>query len=128
MFQDEHTVLRSWAVKDFAPNVPQYVQIFRPETKMHIEHAGWLQDFVQENRNVVKLISKQSTLCDLIVSCPFQSLWFAKTNSNILFLQTTAFVRVFQHLSHFWCIPLAESKFFSNTEYETALNAAQKLA
>lgn len=25
----EHTILRSWAVKDFAPNVPQYVQIFR---------------------------------------------------------------------------------------------------
>ncbi|WKY14358.1 hypothetical protein Q1695_000143 [Nippostrongylus brasiliensis] len=36
---DEHTVLRSWAVKDFAPHVKQYVQIFRPETKMHIEHA-----------------------------------------------------------------------------------------
>lgn len=28
---DEHTILRSWAVKDFAPNVPQYVQIFRYE-------------------------------------------------------------------------------------------------
>lgn len=26
---DEHTILRSWAVKDFAPCVPQYVQIFR---------------------------------------------------------------------------------------------------
>ncbi|KAI8127276.1 Potassium channel subfamily T member 1 [Lucilia cuprina] len=26
---DEHTILRSWAVKDFAPSVPQYVQIFR---------------------------------------------------------------------------------------------------
>lgn len=26
---DEHTILRSWAVKDYAPNVPQYVQIFR---------------------------------------------------------------------------------------------------
>ncbi|TKR80080.1 hypothetical protein L596_014210 [Steinernema carpocapsae] len=36
---DEHTILRSWAVKDFAPSVPQYVQVFRPETKMHIEHA-----------------------------------------------------------------------------------------
>ncbi|KAK0403559.1 hypothetical protein QR680_016994 [Steinernema hermaphroditum] len=36
---DEQTILRSWAVKDFAPNVPQYVQVFRPETKMHIEHA-----------------------------------------------------------------------------------------
>uniref|UniRef100_A0AC34RR67 Calcium-activated potassium channel BK alpha subunit domain-containing protein n=1 Tax=Panagrolaimus sp. JU765 TaxID=591449 RepID=A0AC34RR67_9BILA len=36
---DEQTILRSWAVKDFAPDVPQYVQVFRPETKMHIEHA-----------------------------------------------------------------------------------------
>ncbi|EGT29914.1 hypothetical protein CAEBREN_31845 [Caenorhabditis brenneri] len=36
---DEHTVLRSWAIKDFAPNIRQYVQIFRAETKMHIEHA-----------------------------------------------------------------------------------------
>ncbi|KAJ1352345.1 hypothetical protein KIN20_008663 [Parelaphostrongylus tenuis] len=36
---DEHTILRSWAVKDFAPHVKQYVQIFKPETKMHIEHA-----------------------------------------------------------------------------------------
>ncbi|GMT31709.1 hypothetical protein PFISCL1PPCAC_23006, partial [Pristionchus fissidentatus] len=36
---DQHTILRSWAVKDFAPHVPQYVQVFRPETKMHLEHA-----------------------------------------------------------------------------------------
>lgn len=26
-------------MKDFAPDVPQYIQVFRPETKMHIEHA-----------------------------------------------------------------------------------------
>ncbi|EJD75354.1 CBR-SLO-2 protein [Loa loa] len=39
---DEHTVLRSWAVKDFAPDVPQYVQIFRPETKMHLEYAEFV--------------------------------------------------------------------------------------
>ncbi|KAF3427336.1 hypothetical protein E2986_10655 [Frieseomelitta varia] len=30
---------RSWAVKDFAPNVPQYVQIFRPENKLHVKFA-----------------------------------------------------------------------------------------
>uniref|UniRef100_A0A0K0FKT9 Potassium channel subfamily T member 1 (inferred by orthology to a human protein) n=1 Tax=Strongyloides venezuelensis TaxID=75913 RepID=A0A0K0FKT9_STRVS len=36
---DEHTILRSWAVKDFANHVPQYVHIFRPETKLHIEYA-----------------------------------------------------------------------------------------
>ena len=32
---DEHTILRSWAVKDFAPNVPQYVQIFRYVNKLY---------------------------------------------------------------------------------------------
>ncbi|CAN7994306.1 unnamed protein product, partial [Ixodes hexagonus] len=36
---DEHTILRSWAVRDFAPNVPQYIQIFRPENKVHVAFA-----------------------------------------------------------------------------------------
>ncbi|KAI1290456.1 Potassium channel subfamily T member 1 [Halotydeus destructor] len=36
---DEHTILRSWAIRDFAPNVPQYVQIFRPENKIHVAFA-----------------------------------------------------------------------------------------
>ncbi|CAH2103589.1 unnamed protein product [Euphydryas editha] len=39
---DEHTILRSWAVKDFAPNVPQYVQIFRPENKLHVKFAEFV--------------------------------------------------------------------------------------
>ncbi|CAF1516581.1 unnamed protein product [Didymodactylos carnosus] len=37
---DQHSILRSWAVKDFAPYVPQYVQIFRPENKIHVKFAG----------------------------------------------------------------------------------------
>ncbi|XP_064649247.1 potassium channel subfamily T member 2-like isoform X8 [Lineus longissimus] len=36
---DQHTILRSWAVKDFAPTCPQYVQIFRPENKFHVKFA-----------------------------------------------------------------------------------------
>ncbi|ESO05295.1 hypothetical protein HELRODRAFT_111253 [Helobdella robusta] len=36
---DQHTILRSWAVKDFAPRCPQYVQIFRPESKLHVHFA-----------------------------------------------------------------------------------------
>ncbi|XP_064596811.1 LOW QUALITY PROTEIN: potassium channel subfamily T member 2-like [Liolophura sinensis] len=36
---DQHTILRSWAVKDFAPNCPQYVQIFKPESKIHVKFA-----------------------------------------------------------------------------------------
>jgi potassium channel subfamily T protein 1 len=41
--KDEHTILRSWAVRDFAPNVPQYIQIFRPENKIHVAFAGMAQ-------------------------------------------------------------------------------------
>ena len=40
LFQDQHTILRSWAIKDFAPECPQYVQIFRPENKFHVKFAG----------------------------------------------------------------------------------------
>ncbi|XP_078326060.1 potassium channel subfamily T member 2-like isoform X5 [Crassostrea virginica] len=36
---DQHTILRSWAIKDFAPHCPQYVQIFRPENKFHVKFA-----------------------------------------------------------------------------------------
>ncbi|GAB6031496.1 hypothetical protein CHUAL_009270 [Chamberlinius hualienensis] len=36
---DQHTILRSWAVKDFAPNVPLYVQIFRPQSIIHVKFA-----------------------------------------------------------------------------------------
>ena len=32
--------MRSWAIKDFAPECPQYVQIFRPENKFHVKFAG----------------------------------------------------------------------------------------
>lgn len=40
--KDEHTILRSWAVKDYAPTVPQYVQIFRPENKLHVKFAEFV--------------------------------------------------------------------------------------
>ncbi|XP_033729802.1 potassium channel subfamily T member 2-like isoform X2 [Pecten maximus] len=36
---DQHTILRSWAIKDFAPDCAQYVQIFRPENKFHVKFA-----------------------------------------------------------------------------------------
>ncbi|XP_025092879.1 potassium channel subfamily T member 2-like isoform X2 [Pomacea canaliculata] len=36
---DQHTVLRSWAVKDFAPNCRQYIQLFSSANKMHVKFA-----------------------------------------------------------------------------------------
>lgn len=38
--QDHQTILRAWAVKDFAPKCPLYVQILKPENKFHIKFAG----------------------------------------------------------------------------------------
>ncbi|CAF0855636.1 unnamed protein product, partial [Brachionus calyciflorus] len=39
---DQHSILRSWAIKDFAPNTPQFVQLFRPENKINIKFAEYL--------------------------------------------------------------------------------------
>ncbi|XP_036357424.1 potassium channel subfamily T member 1 isoform X2 [Octopus sinensis] len=36
---DQHTILRSWAVKDFAPHCPQYLQLFLVENRMHVKSA-----------------------------------------------------------------------------------------
>ncbi|KAJ8322107.1 hypothetical protein KUTeg_000578 [Tegillarca granosa] len=37
--EDQHTVLRSWAVKDFASNCRQYIQLFKTEYKIHVKFA-----------------------------------------------------------------------------------------
>ncbi|KAF7240974.1 Potassium channel subfamily T member 2 [Varanus komodoensis] len=37
--EDHQTILRAWAVKDFAPNCPLYVQILKPENKFHVKFA-----------------------------------------------------------------------------------------
>nr|XP_040142538.1 potassium channel subfamily T member 1 isoform X3 [Ictidomys tridecemlineatus] len=37
--KDHQTILRAWAVKDFAPNCPLYVQILKPENKFHVKFA-----------------------------------------------------------------------------------------
>lgn len=39
-FQDYQTILRAWAVKDFAPSCPLFVQILKPENKFHVKFAG----------------------------------------------------------------------------------------
>ncbi|XP_036822231.1 LOW QUALITY PROTEIN: potassium channel subfamily T member 2 [Oncorhynchus mykiss] len=36
---DHQTILRAWAVKDFAPKCPVYVQILKPENKFHVKFA-----------------------------------------------------------------------------------------
>ncbi|XP_076456939.1 potassium channel subfamily T member 2-like isoform X3 [Babylonia areolata] len=36
---DQHTILRSWAVKDFAPDCRQYIQLFKATSKQHVRFA-----------------------------------------------------------------------------------------
>ncbi|CAG5131454.1 unnamed protein product, partial [Candidula unifasciata] len=36
---DQHTIMRAWAVRDFAPKCPLYIHLFRPENKFHVKFA-----------------------------------------------------------------------------------------
>ncbi|RUS81211.1 hypothetical protein EGW08_011005 [Elysia chlorotica] len=36
---DQHTILRSWAVKDFAPTCAQYIQLLKASNKIHVKFA-----------------------------------------------------------------------------------------
>ena len=42
LLQDRHTILRTWAIQDYAPQVPLYVQILQAENKFHVSFAGEL--------------------------------------------------------------------------------------
>ena len=37
---DYQTILRTWAIQDFAPTTPLFVQIIKPENKFHVSFAG----------------------------------------------------------------------------------------
>ncbi|XP_074607442.1 potassium channel subfamily T member 2-like isoform X1 [Acropora palmata] len=39
---DKHTILRAWAIQDFAPATPLYVQILKPENKFHVSFAEYV--------------------------------------------------------------------------------------
>jgi potassium channel subfamily T protein 1 len=45
---DEHLIIRSWAIKDYAPNCVQYIHLLKPENKMHVQHASnkQIRDYV----------------------------------------------------------------------------------
>lgn len=38
--EDEHNILQSWAIKNYAPRVPQYVQLFYSANKKHLSYVG----------------------------------------------------------------------------------------
>ncbi|XP_068724952.1 potassium channel subfamily T member 2-like isoform X3 [Montipora capricornis] len=39
---DKHTILRTWAIQDFAPTTHLYVQILKPENKFHVSFAEYV--------------------------------------------------------------------------------------
>ena len=44
--EDQHCILQSWAIKSFAPEVPQFVQIFHSTNKKHLSHVGMVYLFL----------------------------------------------------------------------------------
>ena len=37
---DSRTILRSWAIADFAPKAKQYVQVLLPENRIHVKDVA----------------------------------------------------------------------------------------
>ncbi|XP_063714378.1 potassium channel subfamily T member 2-like isoform X8 [Symsagittifera roscoffensis] len=65
---DQATILRTWAVKDFSPMCPLFVQILRPENKFHISFADHivceeeLKYALLANNCVIPAVSTLTTL------------------------------------------------------------------
>uniref|UniRef100_A0A8C5D9I5 Potassium channel subfamily T member 2-like n=1 Tax=Gouania willdenowi TaxID=441366 RepID=A0A8C5D9I5_GOUWI len=70
MAADHQTILRAWAVKDFAPNCPLYVQILKPENKFHVkfvDHVVCEEEFKYAMLALNCVCPATSTLVTLLV-------------------------------------------------------------
>uniref|UniRef100_A0A8C2KPE7 Potassium channel, subfamily T, member 1 n=1 Tax=Cyprinus carpio TaxID=7962 RepID=A0A8C2KPE7_CYPCA len=70
MAADHQTILRAWAVKDFAPNCPLYVQILKPENKFLVKFADHVvceEEFKYAMLALNCLCPATSTLITLLV-------------------------------------------------------------
>lgn len=79
--QDHQTILRAWAVKDFAPNCPLYVQILKPENKFHVKFAGKFSCFPNQQQIIkalpgfficgliCQLQQDENTYTELFINC-----------------------------------------------------------
>ncbi len=54
--QDHQTILRAWAVKDFAPSCTLFVQILKPENKFHVKFAGTVKSVFVDNSRTFQTI------------------------------------------------------------------------
>uniref|UniRef100_A0A8B9H1B9 Potassium channel, subfamily T, member 2 n=1 Tax=Astyanax mexicanus TaxID=7994 RepID=A0A8B9H1B9_ASTMX len=74
---DHQTILRAWAVKDFAPGCPIYVQILKPENKFHVKFADHVvceEEFKYALLALNCICPATSTLITLLVHTS-QGLW-----------------------------------------------------
>ncbi|KAJ8301972.1 hypothetical protein KUTeg_014809 [Tegillarca granosa] len=109
---DQHTILRSWAVKDFAPNCNQYIQLFRAENKIHVKFA---EHVVCQDEFKYALLANNccypglSTLVSLLVHT---------STGNEGDMATESWQQVYGRHSgnEIYHIQLCKSKFFSSYE------------
>ncbi len=94
---DQHTILRSWAIKDYAPHVIQYIHLFKPENKMHLQHASkpittsFLFTFLFEFKNADCLIL-ENVVCE-------DEFKYALLANNCLCPGLSSFVTLLLHTS-----------------------------
>ncbi|CAL1536466.1 unnamed protein product [Lymnaea stagnalis] len=122
---DRHTILRSWAVKDFAPNCKQYIQLFKATNKIHVKFA---EHVVCEDEFKYALLANNclypglSTLVSLLVhTSTGQVLSALKWNSRDGLLAPEPWQQVYGRHSgnEIYHIQLQKSVFFNEYVGET---------
>lgn len=108
VFQDQHTILRSWAVKDFAPQCRQYIQLFKTEHKLHVKFAGLcLSQFLVSSPRQSPGVVGRWTLCYTL--CVFSWNFFGKKLRLLLiFLKQfiTDIITLPASVVNWSCVPL----------------------
>lgn len=99
VFQDQHTILRSWAVKDFAPQCRQYIQLFKTEHKLHVKFAGLcLSQFLVSSPRQSPGVVGRLTLCYTL--CVFSWNFFWKKIKTIINIPQA----IYYWYHHFTCL------------------------
>lgn len=116
---DGRTILRAWAINDYQPSVPQYIQLFLPENRVHVERLHAATMCVDELRYAIFGLAATTLGCSTLVgvfpltrkspSCPSHILIFVFLSFFLAFFLSFSFCFSFRStfffLSHIHFCP-----------------------
>ena len=119
--QDQHTILRSWAVKDFAPKCRQYIQLFKATNKLHVRFAG------EENVTNPRLRACRQNPCATVCNQMHRHIVFAFLYSVCCSVNVLSCVDVIQSSTYvLWVVILDVTKRCGERRWEAIPTASHR--